>query len=146
MAGRVDARKTGDVSGVLDPAATIAYAEQNRELDQAGAASPENDSTGGPIVSGRFQLVRPHARGGLGEVWVAYDRELKRTVALKELPKSLAHDPAAHARFLLEAEITGGLEHPGIVAVYSLGRHGDGRPYYAMHLVQGETLRGHRAI
>ena len=141
MAGRVDARKTGDVSGVLDPAATVAYAGQNRNRDQAGAASTENDSTGGPIASGRFQLVRPHARGGLGEVWVAYDRELKRTVALKELPRSLAGDAAAEARFLREAEITGSLEHPGIVAVYSLGRHVDGRPYYAMHLVQGETLR-----
>ena len=138
MAGRLNAQKTGDVAGTLDPAATVAYAGNAREDgDEASPARLETDV----IAAGRFQLVRPHARGGLGEVWVAYDRELKRTVALKELPRGLAHDAAAEARFLREAEITGGLEHPGIVAVYSLGRHADGRPYYAMHLVQGETLR-----
>jgi WD40 repeat protein/serine/threonine protein kinase len=89
----------------------------------------------------RFHVLRPHARGGLGEVFLAFDRELNRTVALKELQPRLAHDPASQARFLLEAEVTGSLEHPGIVPVYSLGKHEDGRPYYAMHLVQGETLR-----
>ncbi len=74
-------------------------------------------------------------------MFIAFDRELNRSVALKELQARLAHDPAAQARFLLEAEITGRLEHPGIVPVYSLGRYADGRPFYAMHLVQGETLR-----
>ncbi len=49
--------------------------------------------------------------------------------------------PRHAARFLREAEITGGLEHPGIVPVYSLGQHPDGRPYYAMRLVQGTNLK-----
>src|SRR5262249_48594950 len=44
-------------------------------------------------------------------------------------------------RFLIEAEITGGLEHPGIVPVYGLGVYGDGRPYYAMRFVRGESLK-----
>ena len=43
-------------------------------------------------------------------------------------------------RFLLEAEVTGRLEHPGVVPVYGLGRYADGRPYYAMRLIKGETL------
>src|SRR5262249_40865612 len=43
-------------------------------------------------------------------------------------------------RFLAEAEITGNLEHPGIVPVYALGRQPDGRPYYAMRLIRGSTL------
>ena len=89
----------------------------------------------------RFRTLRPHARGGLGEVFLAFDRELNRTVALKELQARLADDPGSRARFLLEAEITGRLEHPGIVPVYSLGHHPDGRPYYAMHLIRGETLQ-----
>src|SRR5205814_1937625 len=44
-------------------------------------------------------------------------------------------------RFLLEAEITGGLEHPGIVPVYGLGSYGDGRPYYAMRFIKGDSLK-----
>jgi serine/threonine-protein kinase len=43
-------------------------------------------------------------------------------------------------RLLLEVEITGGLEHPGIVPVYALGHHPDGRPFYAMRFVRGESL------
>jgi WD40 repeat protein len=88
----------------------------------------------------RFQDPRPHARGGLGEVFLALDTELNRPVAVKELAAPRAHDPAAQARFLLEAEITGRLEHPGIVPVYSLSRYDDGRPYYAMRLIEGGTL------
>ena len=60
---------------------------------------------------------------------------------MKELQAQRAHDPASQARFLLEAEVTGRLEHPGIVPVYSLSRHADGRPYYAMRLIEGGTLR-----
>ena len=48
--------------------------------------------------------------------------------------------PAA-PRFLLEAEITGGLEHPGIVPVYGLGAYADGRPYYAMRFIKGDSLK-----
>src|SRR5262249_11846447 len=44
-------------------------------------------------------------------------------------------------RFLLEAKVTGRLEHPGIVPVYGLGRYADGRPYYAMRFIEGETLK-----
>ena len=49
--------------------------------------------------------------------------------------------PSAAPRFLLEAEITGGLEHPGIVPVYGLGTYGDGRPYYAMRFIRGDSLK-----
>ena len=79
-------------------------------------------------------------RGGLGEVFVAVDPELDRQVAVKELRAYHAHDPLSQARFLLEARLTGRLEHPGIVPVYGLGRYPDGRPYYAMRFIEGETL------
>ena len=52
-----------------------------------------------------------------------------------------ADDPNSRQRFLLEAEITGGLEHPGIVPVYGLGTYGDGRPYYAMRFIKGDSLK-----
>ena len=88
-----------------------------------------------------FEVLRPLARGGLGEVFVAKDGRLNREVALKLIEDSQAADPQSRARFLLEAEITGGLEHPGIVPVYALGENSDGRLFYAMRLVQGETLK-----
>jgi non-specific serine/threonine protein kinase/serine/threonine-protein kinase len=94
--------------------------------------------------AGRFRVLRPHARGGLGEVSVTLDGELRRQVALKEIRPEHADDPAARARFLLEAEVTGHLEHPGVVPVYGLGSYADGRPYYAMRFVQGDSL--HDAI
>src|SRR5437588_10710 len=55
---------------------------------------------------------------------------------------SLAIGPSTRRqRFVLEAEITGGLEHPGIVPVYGLGHHEDGRPYYAMRFIRGDSLK-----
>src|SRR5262249_39839811 len=88
----------------------------------------------------RYRVVRPHARGGLGEVFVALDGELNREVALKQIQARYADDDGSRARFLREGEITGRLEHPGIVPVYRLGRHADGRPFYAMRFIKGESL------
>ena len=89
----------------------------------------------------RFRVLRPHARGGLGEVFVALDAELHREVALKQILEKHADDPASRQRFLVEAEITGGLEHPGVVPVYGLGTYGGGRPYYAMRFIRGDSLK-----
>src|SRR5947207_8701111 len=93
-----------------------------------------------PCVS-RYRVLRPHARGGLGEVFVAEDTELGRRVALKEIQPRYADQPDSRTRFVLEAEITGGLEHPGIVPVYGLGTYADGRPYYAMRFIRGDSLK-----
>src|SRR5262249_7865960 len=99
-------------------------------------------SVGTPTSSGlRFRILRPHAKGGLGEVFVALDSELNREVALKEIQPRFADHPEARTRFLLEAEITGGLAHPGIVPVYGLGHYADGRPFYAMRFIQGDSLQ-----
>src|SRR5262249_34872210 len=89
----------------------------------------------------RFRVLRPHARGGLGAVFVALDNELHREVALKQILDHHADDPVSRQRFLVEAEITGGLEHPGIVPVYGLGTNADGRPYYAMRFIRGDSLK-----
>ncbi len=89
----------------------------------------------------RFTILRPHAKGGLGEVFVAHDDELNREVALKEMQVREDRNPDSRHRFVMEAEITGRLEHPGIVPVYGLGSYSDGRPYYAMRLIEGEDLR-----
>jgi serine/threonine protein kinase/formylglycine-generating enzyme required for sulfatase activity/WD40 repeat protein len=88
----------------------------------------------------RFLAKRYHMGGGLGDVFLAHDQQLGREVALKEIRKDKSEDAEARARFVREAEITGRLEHPGIVPVYGLGQHADGRPYYAMRFIRGQTL------
>jgi serine/threonine-protein kinase len=105
--------------------------------DAYATASQQPEAEG----SLRYRILRPHAKGGLGEVFVAQDLELHREVALKEIrAQHIGHD-ASHGRFVLEAEITGRLEHPGIVPVYGAGTHGDGRPFYAMRFIRGDNLK-----
>ena len=113
--------------------------------DIVGTASSPAESVRQTLGSGasvmRFRVLREHAKGGLGKVSVAEDLELRREVAFKEIQHRFADDMEARSRFLLEAEITGSLEHPGIVPVYGLGTHPDGRPYYAMRFIHGDSLQ-----
>jgi serine/threonine-protein kinase len=92
---------------------------------------------GGP----RFRILRLHDRGGLGEVFVARDVELSREVAYKQIRSEHAAHAQSRARFMQEAEITGGLEHPGIVPVYGLGVDNADRPFYAMRFIKGDSLK-----
>jgi serine/threonine-protein kinase len=125
----------------LAPSRPPVAASAAAPLTVAGGAAVAAAAAGTPTSSGlRFLVLRPHAEGGLGMVSVARDQELNRDVALKEIKPTHAHDAASQARFLAEAEITGGLEHPGVVPVYGLGRFDDGRPFYAMRFIQGESL------
>jgi tetratricopeptide (TPR) repeat protein/tRNA A-37 threonylcarbamoyl transferase component Bud32 len=90
----------------------------------------------------RYSLVRLHAQGGLGRVYIAHDKDLNRDVALKEIKPEQAKHPEAWRRFLKEAQITGQLEHPNIVPVYEVSRRQeDDQPFYTMRLVRGQTLR-----
>jgi tetratricopeptide (TPR) repeat protein/tRNA A-37 threonylcarbamoyl transferase component Bud32 len=94
--------------------------------------------------TGRYSVVRSHARGGLGEVFVALDTELNRQIALKRIQERHAGSADSRRRFLVEAEITAHLEHPGIVPVYGLVTDEHGQPSYAMRFIEGESL--HDAI
>ena len=92
-------------------------------------------------VHERYTLSHLHATGGIGRVWLARDTQLGRDVALKELRPEQADDAVLCARFLKEAQITGQLEHPGIVPVYELARRpGTGQRFYTMRFVKGRTL------
>jgi serine/threonine-protein kinase len=107
----------------------------------AEGAAAAGTAAGRAVADGRFRVVRLHARGGLGQVSRAWDAQLGRQVALKEMRPDQADNEEQRARFILEAEINGNLEHPGIVPVYALGSFPDGRPYYAMRFVEGRTLQ-----
>lgn len=88
----------------------------------------------------RFRKIRKHAEGGLGMVSLAQDLDFGRDVAIKEIKERFADIADSQNRFVYEAEITGRLEHPGIVPVYALGRYPDGRPFYAMRFITGKSL------
>ena len=89
----------------------------------------------------RYQLVRKLGQGGLGRVWLARDLNLNRYVALKEISHPSKATDAVIARFKHEAEITGRLEHPGIVPVYHLGKDANGRDFYTMRFLGKKTLQ-----
>jgi eukaryotic-like serine/threonine-protein kinase len=130
--------------GDADVAATLGHVCTGSHATEPGQSVDASATTlmGGIAGDGqRFRVLRPHARGGLGEIFVALDAELNREVALKQILDHHADDPNSRTRFILEAEITGGLEHPGIVPVYGLGSYGSGRPYYAMRFVRGDSLK-----
>jgi serine/threonine protein kinase/Tfp pilus assembly protein PilF len=97
----------------------------------------------GPVTdkvdAARYELVDNFARGGLGNIWRAKDERLQREVAFKELLPAALKSPAYFERFLEEAQITGQLEHPGIVPIYDLGWQANGTPYYSMKLVRGHN-------
>jgi WD40 repeat protein/Flp pilus assembly protein TadD/tRNA A-37 threonylcarbamoyl transferase component Bud32 len=118
------------------PEPATALGEGAAETDAMATSVDETTAAGG-----RFQILRFHDRGALGEVYVARDLELHRDVALKQIRGEHADDAQRRARFVVEAEITGALEHPGIVPVYGLGRYDNGRPFYAMRLIQGDNLK-----
>ncbi len=98
------------------------------------------DATLEHTETGRYQPISFHAKGGLGVVYVAEDQELHRNVALKCMQNLAAADSGSRQRFLLEAVITGKLEHPGVVPVYGMGTNPQGQPFYAMRFIEGRNL------
>lgn len=139
---RHDLEQVGD-SDVLDSLA-LAAGRTNRGSFARGDVPvllPAADDRRDAAARRRFQILRLLARGGLGEVFVARDEELLREVALKVIQPSHADDPESRGRFQREAEVTGRLEHPGVVPVYGLGVDERGRPFYAMRFIRGESLK-----
>ncbi len=123
----------------VDPSGSVARLMGIRAVAGAGAT----DSTGFRQTKGRYRLVRKLGQGGLGRVWLAFDEHLKRHVAVKELTSR--GNAMALYRFRREAEITGRLEHPGIVPVYQLGEDSEtGEAFYAMRFLGKTTM--HDAI
>ncbi len=94
----------------------------------------------GRVLDGRYEIVRKLARGGMATVYVATDRRLTRTVAVKVMHESLGGDAEFVTRFDREARAAARLSHPNVVSVFDQGMDG-GRPYIVMEYVEGSTLR-----
>ncbi len=122
------------------------------ELESKGIDQPPvSDNAVERIVPGDFgeyEIARREedgapwelGRGAMGVTYRAHDTILQHAVALKVIDADLAAHPRAQARFLREARAAAGLRHPNIAGVFSLGVFPDGRCFYAMELVEGETL------
>lgn len=131
-----------EIRGDLHEAGTYAEKLLNADpiyrISRAKSKKAENKAEG--FTYGIHRIIRPHVKGGMGQVHVAYDQFLKRQVALKELFPRATHEEWTVRRFIVEAEITAQLEHPGIVPVHSLGLDMNGNPYYTMKLLHGITF------
>src|SRR5512135_2355044 len=89
---------------------------------------------------GPYEIQSPLGAGGMGEVYRAKDTRLRRDVALKILPESLAQNTDRLHRFEQEARAVAALNHPNILAVFDIGRD-NGSPYLVTELLEGESLR-----
>jgi len=107
--------------------------EPDVRLDAAEPALPKNDGT-------RYTVGGVTAEGGMGSVLEAHDQSIRRTVAMKVVKPGLRSSREHLLRFVEEAQVTGQLEHPGIVPVHELGVNPDGDVFYTMKMVHGETL------
>jgi serine/threonine-protein kinase len=104
----------------------------------AGNAEPVELSRGGPD---KYKVVRELARGGMGAILLARDRDVNRDVAMKVMLDPDAAGREGLARFLEEAQATGQLEHPNIVPVHDIGLNADGNLYFTMKYVRGRSLK-----
>jgi len=125
------------------PDAIAGMATQNASLFVKG--TDEGSFTQPDTIPVRFSTcfgtpVR-QMRGGLGDIWIVPEQNLGRSVVLKQLQSRWIGNVRAEQAFLREGQITSQLEHPGIVPVHAAGKTQDGRPFYSMRYVEGETLR-----
>src|SRR5712692_7372748 len=89
---------------------------------------------------GRYEIRSKLGEGGMGEVYLAQDTKLDRTVALKVLPADLANDQSRMRRFVQEARTASSLSHPNVAHIYEI-EETNGVHFIAMEYVDGETLR-----
>lgn len=121
----------------LDPSGRI-----SRMLGIADASMLSADEIEGRCVGARYTLLRKLGQGGLGIVWLARDENLERYVALKEISGTVLPGDPSLDHFRREAQITGRLEHPGIVPVYQFGEDDEsGKSFYAMRFLGKRTLQ-----
>jgi tetratricopeptide (TPR) repeat protein len=135
---------TADATPSTPPNGLPPSDDQTRSLAQADstpAAAPTAAADSIlPKQIGRYAIEGEIARGGMGVVLRAADPDFGRTLAVKVLLDRRRGDEAAVRRFLDEARLCGRLQHPGIPPVHEMGTLPDGRPFFAMKLVKGDTL------
>ncbi len=134
-----DRSDTGhDKSGMNSLSTVGGAAPEDGFLQRAVGDAPTSDEV---IFSvSQYDYFRFHAKGGLGEVYLAGDKDLHRQVALKFMQKRIEGSAESQNQFSVEGEVAAQLEHPGVVPVYGMGHTSDGRPFHVMRFIQGDTL------
>jgi len=94
----------------------------------------------GTILAGRYQIVEPIGKGGMGVVYKAEDIQLERTVALKFLPAELTEDPEARERFVREAKAAAALSHNHICDIHEIGKE-ETQLFIVMEYIEGQSLK-----
>ncbi len=125
------------------PPATTHQARPAGLTDSQGAPTEPAPDTGpgvAPERAGRYEIQGEIDRGGMGVVLRARDPDLNRPLAIKILGERHRGNRELERRFREEAQITGRLQHPGVPPVHEVGVLPDGRPFFAMKLIQGRTL------
>jgi len=116
-----------------------------READTETIAAADADGSGPDpaksVGGARYTIEASIGRGGMGEVLLVEDRDLRREVAMKVIREERASSSPERLRFLAEAQATSQLEHPGIPPIHDIGVTPDGQMYFTMKLVRGRTLR-----
>src|SRR5262249_34453525 len=113
-----------------------------KTADSPAGAPADGPAAVAPTVGrafGDYELLGEIERGGMGVVYQARERHSGRLVALKMMLDQSASSQADLSRFVLEAQATGELHHPGVVAIHAWGVH-DGHPFYTMDFVPGRPL------
>jgi len=110
------------------------------QLQQSGESVRSHAYLAKGTLLGEYEVQSLVGAGGMGEVYRAHDRRLRREVAIKVLPRFVSSDPDRLRRFEQEARAAAALNHPNILAVYQLGTY-EGTPYLVSELLDGETLR-----
>ena len=127
--------------GPADRAAALRRGSICHARSRRGAPSWRSRSAGPAPLPARYEELGAIGSGGFGVVLRVRDRILERVLAMKVLHADLVHSEHMRSRFLTEARITAGLQHPGIIAVHDLGELADGRLWFTMREVHGRTLR-----
>lgn len=104
------------------------------------STAPPEVSTSDPFEGTSYRLIRPLARGGMGQVFLVEHRELGRECVAKLVHEKLAGEPQLLDRVRIEAEALGTLNHPNIVSVNNFGTTRDGRPFIVMEYLRGRDL------
>jgi serine/threonine protein kinase len=111
-----------------------------REWADESSSLLSHSSANAPSQIGAYRILSPLGRGGMGEVWLAYDTRLGRKVAIKLLPAKFTSRPERVRRFEQEARAASALNHPNIVTIYEIGEI-DNQRFIVTEYVDGETVR-----